>query len=39
VVAVDAKAITMVTRAAARLRVYRGDDEGAVLAWSLCRAP
>jgi hypothetical protein len=37
VIAVDDKAITMVTRTSARLRVYRGEqDAGAVLAWELC---
>jgi hypothetical protein len=38
VVAVDAKAITMVARTASRLRIYRcKDDQGAVVAWELCR--
>jgi hypothetical protein len=38
VIAIDADAITMVTRTSARLRVYRGEiDRGAVLAWDLCR--
>jgi hypothetical protein len=34
VIAVDDKAITMMTRTSSRLRVYRSEpDEGAVLAW------
>jgi hypothetical protein len=53
VIAVDDKAITMVTRTSARLRIYRvssfstaregekidtsDSDQGAVLAWELCR--
>jgi hypothetical protein len=37
VIAVDDKAITMVTRTSARLRIYRAEqDAGAVLAWELC---
>jgi hypothetical protein len=36
VVEVDHKAILMVARMGARLRVYRGElDDGAVLAWEL----
>jgi hypothetical protein len=39
VIAVDDKAVTMVTRTSARLRIYRGDgDRGAVLAWDLVRS-
>jgi hypothetical protein len=38
VVEVGAEAITVVTRTAARLRLYRGEaDPGAVLAWELSR--
>jgi hypothetical protein len=38
VVGVDAKAITMVARTAARLRVRRGEvDPEVVLAWELCQ--
>jgi hypothetical protein len=38
VVEVDHRAITVVTRTSARLRVYRGEvDTGAVLAWEFCR--
>jgi hypothetical protein len=36
VVDVDATAISLVTRTAARLRIFRGEpDQGAVLAWAL----
>jgi hypothetical protein len=38
VIEVDAKAITIVARTAARLKVYRGDPgPGAVLAWTLAK--
>jgi hypothetical protein len=36
VVEVGAEAITVVTRTAARLRIFRGEpDQGAVLAWEI----
>jgi hypothetical protein len=35
VIAVDDRAITVVTRTASRLRIFRGDGAGAVLAWEL----
>jgi hypothetical protein len=39
VIALDANAITMMTRTSARLRVYRGKiDSGAMLAWTLALA-
>jgi hypothetical protein len=38
VVELDHRAIKMVTRTSARLRVYRGEvDDGAVLAWTLAK--
>jgi hypothetical protein len=36
VIAVDDKAVTMVTRTSSRLRIFRGDgDQGAVVAWEI----
>jgi hypothetical protein len=38
VISVDHRAIEMVARTSARLRVYRGDpDSGAALAWTLAK--
>jgi hypothetical protein len=39
VVAIDSVAVHLVTRTASRLRILRGEpDQGAVLAWELCKA-
>jgi hypothetical protein len=35
VISVDPKAIHLVARTASRLRIYRDDDQGAVLAWEI----
>jgi hypothetical protein len=38
VVGVDRRAITMVARTSARLKVYRGEiDPGVVIAWALAK--
>jgi hypothetical protein len=34
-IAVDSAAITLVVRTASRMRIYKSDPEGAVLAWEL----
>jgi hypothetical protein len=40
IVEIDHRAITMVARTSARLRVYRGEvDPDVVLAWEICRSP